>query len=395
MDGVVMKKKKLLIVAHHLTIGGVQKSLISALKAIDYEKFDVTLYLRKNRTDLFPFVDERINVIINDDKHHYYRKPLPVILQILISVFNLSGKKDKVEKFNQKLSDIIVKYTMDYEKKRFFSSEKYDIAIAYVHGYPALFVAECVDADKKFVFYHTSTDELHNVHEKIIGEFSKVVAIHNEQKELIKQWYPQIADRITIVENYCDKALIEEQSKEFSIEKPEDKTILCSCGRFSPVKGFDLAIETAKILKDKNIKFLWYFVGDGPERVNIEKLIEKYNLQEGIYITGMQKNPYPYINACDMYVQPSYEESLGLTILEAHRLCTPVIATKTMGGLKTIEDNINGVLCDINAQAIAEAIEKLMTDKATFENIKANLNNTDYSEELNKYKTQWQNLLEE
>ena len=58
-----MKKKKLLIVAHHLTIGGVQKSLIAALKAIDYEKFDVTLYLRKNRTDLLSLVDERVNVI--------------------------------------------------------------------------------------------------------------------------------------------------------------------------------------------------------------------------------------------------------------------------------------------------------------------------------------------
>lgn len=395
MDGVVMKKKKLLIVAHHLTIGGVQKSLISALKAIDYEKFDVTLYLRKNRTDLLSFVDERVNVIINDDKHHYYRKPYAVILQMLIWLFKLLGKEEKAESFNQKLSDAIVKYTMDYEKKRFFSSERYDIAIAYVHSYPALFVAECVDADKKIVFFHTSTDELHAVHERIINKFDRIVAIHNEQKELIKQWYPEIADRITVVENYCDKALIEEQSKGFSVEKPENKIVLCSCGRFSPVKGFDLAVQAAKVLKEKNISFLWYFVGDGPEIANLEKSIKEYNLQEEIIITGMQKNPYPYINACDIYVQPSYEESLGLTILEAHRLCKPVIATKTMGGLKTIEDNINGALCDINAQSIAEAVESLVKDKTTFGNIKNNLKNIDYSEELEVYKAQWKNLLEE
>ncbi len=390
-----MKKKKLLIVAHHLTIGGVQKSLIAALKVLDYEKFDVTLYLRKNRTDLLPFIDERVNVIINDNKHHYYRKPYAVILQILIAVFSLLGKKEKAEEYNQKLSDAIMQYGMDYEKKRFFSSEKYDISIAYVHGYPALFVAECVKADKKFVFYHTSTDELHSVHKRIISKFEKIVAIHNEQKELIKQWYPEIADRITIVENYCDKSLLEEKSKEFNVDKPESKTVLCSCGRFSAVKGFDLAVESAKILKESNISFNWYFVGDGPERENVEKLIEKYNLQEEIVITGMQKNPYPYINACDIYVQPSYQESLGLTILEAHRLCKPVIATKTMGGLKTIENGINGVLCEINAQAIAETIEKLLTDKELLENIKANLKNIDYSEELEVYKTQWQNLLEE
>lgn len=388
-------KKKILFVIPHLTIGGVQKSLIAALKVLDYEKFDVTLYLRKNRTDLLSFVDERVKVIINDDKHHYYRKPYAVILQILITVFNSLGRKAKAKGFNQKLSDAVVKYGMDYEKNHFFSSKKYDIAIAYVQSYTALFVADCVNAEKKYVVFHTSVDELHNVHEKIIDKFTKVVAIHNEQKELIKQWYPQIADRITVVENYCDKVLIEAQSKAFSVEKPEDKFVLCSCGRFTNVKGFDLAVEAAKELKEKNISFLWYFVGDGPERTKLEKLIEEYNLQENIKMTGMQKNPYPYINACDIYIQPSYEESLGLTILEAHRLCKSVIATKTMGGLKIIQDGCNGLLCDINACAIAEAIETLIDDKTTFEKIKTNLKSIDYSEELNQYKAQWQKLLEE
>lgn len=388
-------KKKIVFVIPHLTIGGVQKSLVAALKVIDYEKFDVTLYLRKNRTDLLPFIDERVNVIINDDKHHYYRKPYAIVLQILISIFNLLGKKDKAEKFNQKLSDAIVKYAMDHEKKRFFSSERYDIAIAYVQGYTALFVADCIEAEKKCVFFHTSVDELHSVHEKIIDKFSKIVAIHNEQKELIKQWYPEIADRITVVENYCDKALIEEQSKGFSVEKPENKIVLCSCGRFSHVKGFGLAVEAAKILKEKNISFLWYFVGDGPERVNLEKSIKEYNLQEEIIITGMQKNPYPYINACDIYVQPSYQEAMPLTLIEAKRLNKPMVTTATVGGVQLVENGVEGVVCEINAQSIAEAVESLIKDKPTFENIKNNLKNIDYSEELNKYKTQWKNLLEE
>ena len=69
-----MAKKKILIVAHHLTVGGVQKSLISALRNIDYDSNDVTLYLRKNRLDLLPFVDSRVKVIVNEDKQQYYRK---------------------------------------------------------------------------------------------------------------------------------------------------------------------------------------------------------------------------------------------------------------------------------------------------------------------------------
>ena len=395
MDGVNVKKKRLLIVAHHLTIGGVQKSLISALKAIDYEKFDVTLYLRKNRTDLLQFVDERVNVIINDDKTRYYRKPYAVVLQILIAIFGALGKKTEAEKINKKLSDYIIKSQMEYEKNKFFSSSKYDIAIAYVHGYPALFTAECVSAVEKCVFFHTSVDELHEVHERIIGKFDKIVAIHAEQKALIKQWYPEIADRTTIVENYCDQALIEDQSKEFTVEKPENKTVLCSCGRFSNVKGFDLAVEAAKILKEKQVQFLWFFVGDGPERARLEKLIEKYDLQEYIKLTGMQKNPYPYMNACDIYVQPSYQEAMPLTLIEAKRLNKPMITTATVGGRKLVADGVDGFICDTDAKSIAAVVENLIKDKTIFENIKTNLISTDYSEEFNKYKTQWRNLLEE
>ncbi len=390
-----MNKKKLLIIAHHLTIGGVQKSLIAALKVLDYEKYDVTLYLRKNRRDLLSFVDERVNVIINDDTNHYYRKPKAILLQMLAAFFKLLKKKDKAEFYNQKLSQFIVKCSMDYEKKRFFTKEKYDIAIAYVQGYVTLFTAECVSADKKFVFYHTSVDELHDVHERVIDKFQKVVAIHDEQKELIKKWYPQIADRITIVENYCDKALIEAQSKAFCVDRPENKLVLCSCGRFSPVKGFDLAVESAKILKEKNIQFLWYFVGDGPERERIEALINQYGLQDNIVITGMQKNPYPYMLACDIYVQPSYEEAMPLTLIEAKRLIKPMITTDTVGGRKLVNNLIDGLVCKINSQSLAGSIEALHKDSVLFDAIKNNLNNTDYSEELLNYKAQWQKLLEE
>lgn len=390
-----MKKKKLLIVAQHLTIGGAQKSLLAALKVLDYEKFDVTLYLRKNRTDLLSCVDERVNVIINDDKSHYYRKPYAVLLQGVSAFWKVIGEKEKAEKYNNKLKNAIVNYSMEYEKKHFFSSEKYDIAIAYVHGYPALFVAECVNAEKKYVFFHTSVDELHEVHEKCIDKFQKIIAIHNEQKELIKEWYPSVANKIVAVENYCDKGIIEEQSKEFAVDKPENKLVLCSCGRFSKVKGFDIAVESAKLLKEKNIPFLWYFVGDGPEKDEVEKLINQYGLTEDIVITGMKKNPYPYIKACDIYVQPSREESLGLTIVEAQYLNKPVVSTKTMGGNKLVKNEENGILCNISCEDVSKSVELLYQNDDLVEKIVAYLKNTDYSRDFINRKTEWQKLLEE
>lgn len=386
-------KKKLLIAAHHMTIGGVQKSLISALKALDYDKYDVTLYLRKNRTDLLPFVDERVNVIVNTDPNRYYRKPYAILLQIKSLVAKIFGKKEKSAEINNILEEKIRCDAMEYERKTYFAGSHYDIAVAYVQGYVALFVDKCINADKKILFYHTSTNDTPEIHNAVIPNYTTVAALHEQQKLLLEEWYPYSIGKIKIVENYTDKELITEQSKEFSIPEA-DKIILCSCGRFAKVKGFDMAVEAAKALKDSDIEFIWYFVGDGPERNNLEKKISEYGLENNIIITGMQKNPYPYIAGCDIYIQPSYEEAMPVTIIEAHRLGKPVITTSTVGGCKLVENGKNGIVCEISPDSIAENITDLINDKEKYDIIINNLKSTDYSHEFEKYKEQWKALLE-
>ncbi len=388
-----MDKKSLLIVIPHLTIGGVQKTLISALKALDYDKYEVTLYLRKNRTDLLEYIDKRVNIIINTDPNHYYRKSYAISLQLKILLNRILGRKEKNVFLERELADKILDDMMQYEKKTYFTSEKYDIPMAYVQGYTALFVDKCIDADKKLIFFHTSVDEMHDMHKSILLDFDGIAALHKEQKELLNQWYPKHKSKITIVENYTDKDLITEQSKEFSIPET-DKTVLCSCGRLTPVKGFDMAVEAAKNLKDNNVDFIWYFVGDGPERTNLENKIAEYSLENNIVITGMKKNPYPYMAGCDIYVQPSYEEAMPVTILEAHRLNKPVITTATVGGCKLVENDVNGIVCKINFMAIAKSITNLINDKEKYNNISNTLKSIDYSHEFEKYKGQWKNLLE-
>ena len=395
MDGVILMKKKLLIVAHHLTIGGVQKSLISALPTLDYEKYDVTLYLRKNRTTLLPYVDKRVNVIINDDKTKYYRKPYSVFLQIVSMIFSILGFKEKSAEIEKKLADFIRKKAMEYEHVKYFKDIVFDKAIAYVQGYEVQFVDEYITATEKYMFFHTSTDEVHSVHKKALPNFNKIAALHESQAELIKEWYPEVADKITIVENFVSRQAIDAQSKEYDVEKPAGKTVLCSCGRLSPVKGFDIAVESAKMLKDKGIGFLWYFVGDGPEREKLEKQITEYNLSDCVIITGMKENPYPYMKTSDIYVQPSYEEALGLTVVEAQKLRKPIVTTATVGGKKLISHKKTGLISDINAVSLAENIINLLSDTHLYDEIVDTLNSVDDSEELQKFKAQWKNLLEE
>ena len=171
-------KKKLLIVAHHMTIGGVQKSLISASKALDYDKYDVTLYLRKNRTDLLPFIDKRIKVTVNTDPNKYYRKPYAIAMQAKALAAKLLGNNKKSKEINGILEERIRLDMMEYERKTYFADAHYDIAIAYVQGYVAQFVAECVNADKKILFFHTSTNDTPEIHNAVIPQYSRIAALH-------------------------------------------------------------------------------------------------------------------------------------------------------------------------------------------------------------------------
>jgi len=388
-----MQKRKVLIAIHQLNYGGVQKSLIPALNAIDYDKNDVTLYVRKDRLELLPYINSNVSrVIINRDRTRYYRKPYSVLLLFLMKL-KLLFKQDTTS-VNNRLKEYVLKQQMKYEKKHYFNNEYFDVAIAYIQRYSAQFVADYVKADKKIMFYHGSTDEEHERHERIMNSFDKIIGVSSGVVDVLKGLYPKYADKMYCLENYVDAGEVRKRSTEQQINISDEKIKLCSCGRMTNVKGFDMAVEAAKILKDKSIDFIWYIVGDGPERANIENKISLSGLQEYFVITGMKENPYPYIKSCDIYVQPSYEEAYGLTIREAIALYKPVVSTATVGGKTIIQNDYNGKICDINSDSLAESILALINDESLRKNIVKNISQIDYMDDLKRYKEKWAKILE-
>lgn len=385
--------KKVLFVANHLTVGGIQKSLISALNSIDYNTNEVTLYIRKKRLDLLPYVNKNVNIVINEDKVHYYRLAYSMFLQFLIFICNILKLKEKVSLLTARLSEYVMFSMFENEKKNYFSDIEYDVAISYWQGYNTLFVDKYIKAKRKIMFYQVSTDELHDIHQMTMPNYDAIVVEHKDIEKSLYSWYKNIDNKIVVLENYTNPQLIKDMSSEFKIKK-DHRITLCTCARFSPVKGIDLAVKSAKLLKDTGIAFLWYFVGDGPTRPEIEKLIEQYNLDDYIVLTGMQKNPYPYLGASDIYVQPSYEEALSIAMLEAQIFCLPIVSTKTAGGIAMVDEGKTGCLADINPEALAASLEKMITNSDARAEMKINLARVDYSSEKTRYFNDWCNLLE-
>ncbi len=388
-------KRKVLIAVHQLNLGGVQKALISALNAIDYSQNEVTLYVRKNRTDLLPLVNKNVsNIIINDDKTKYYRKPYAVLMQVKMKLAKIFGKS--TEEIQNKLNNYVVDSQMKYEKEHYFSDNtEYDVAVSYIQSHTAKFVAENINAKRKVMFYHGSTDEFHEINKAVMQDYEKIFCVSKGALDSISKCYPEFASKMDYIENYVDYEDIRKDAEKFNPDYPKDKVILCSCGRITPVKGFDLAVKAAEILKKNNIDFKWYIVGDGTERARIEELIASKDLADNFIITGLKENPYPYVKNCDIYVQPSYEEAFGLTIYEAMILNKIVVSTATIGAEDIIDDNTDGVLADINEFSLAERIQYILENEELQNKIRKRLKEGDYSVEYKKFCDEWKKLLEE
>jgi len=392
-----MQKKKVLIVVHQLNYGGVQKALIPALNAIDYTKNEVVLYIRKSRLQLLDDVNENVKqVIVNEDRTHYYRRPYVMYWMFCEQLGKLLGNQMLEEKSHNNIVSYINEQQMLFEKRNYFKdNEEYDIAISYIQGYTAQFVAEYVSAKKKVMFYHGSTDDNHKLHKNVIPQFDEIVGINENVARMLRKSYPSVASKVTYITNYVEDVPIKSHAKAYEIGRENREWILCTCGRMSSEKGFDLAVEAAKNLKEKGISFLWYFVGDGAERAKIENMIESNGLTANIKITGMLGNPYPYIAGCDVYVQPSYEESFGLTIAEAKILCKPIVSTKTIGGELQIEHESNGIITEVSGQAIAKGILDYIQKPKLKSEVIASLENIDYSKIYKEYQLKWEQLLGE
>ena len=388
-----MNKRKIFIAIHQLNLGGAQKALISALNAIDYSENEVTLYVRKDRLDLLPQVNRNVSkIIINKDHTRYYRKPYAVLLYFKSRINDLL--KCSNEANDEKLKQYIVKKQIEFEKRHCFSQDiTYDVAISYIQGYTAKSVSDNIKAKRKVMFYHDSTDSLHELHCEVMKHFDKTYCVSKGAQKAMQGFYPQFVEKIDCLENYVDAESVRQKANEFVPDYPKDKLILCSCGRITPVKGYDLAVEAAEILKQNGLDFKWYFVGDGVDRPKIEALISEKRLQDYIEITGLQDNPYPYIKNCDIYVQPSYEEAYGLTIIEAQILGKTVVSTSTVGGQSIIHDGENGVIADINSESIAQKINLISQDKSLQITIINNLAKMDYSKDYQRFRKEWRELL--
>lgn len=360
-------------------LGGTEKTLVSALNALDHSKYDVTLYIRKNRVDLLPCINKRVQIILNNSAPEFENSFYCRVCNIAKRFCDNLKLKSLSTKIARSARKYVLRKRTEYEKETFFRSTEYDYAIAYDMATEVVkFTLNCINAKQKIAFFHAS--RLYNAKMLLYKNFDKIVCVNDVVASDMKSDYPQLASKVLAVENYISPEYIyNELNNSEPLKRPITELVLCSCGRIAKEKGFDLAVKAAKLLKDDGVSFHWYFVGDYRDGGIVKEMIAVEGLQEDITVTGFVSNPYKYMNLCDIYIQPSWEDAHATTVVEAAILCKPIISTDTSTG-RLFRDKYGCCnVCDKKEKSLAKAIYELYNNQSEQNKLLSAAKNIDYS----------------
>jgi len=372
-------KKKLLFVIDSLVGAGAEKSLITLLTLLNYDKFSVDLMLFAHGEILEDLVPKEVN-ILNPLKYTDFTK------LDLKRAFLYSLKKQNFKMFNSRLKyslNIRIKKYNNAQKARMFwknvanviepNTKQYDIAISYAQGIPTFYVAEKVKAKKKFAWVNVSyrlDNKEASFQKKFYDQYNNIIAVSPSTKEILLETFPYFSNKMKIIHDINDPHFISNMADlGESYSDNYNGLRLLTIGRLAQQKGYDIALSACKKLKEKGLDFKWYVLGKGPLKEEIVKYIKENDLAENFILLGVTSNPYPFIKNSDIYVQTSRFEGFGLAIAEARMLNIPIVTTRFDAVYSQMINEKNGLVVDMNADAICEGILRLAHDKALRENV--------------------------
>ena len=387
-------RKKILIASYDLEIGGVERSLISMLNNFDYKRYDVDLLLYNHSGEFMPLIPKDIKLLPENIKYKSIRLGIGTLIKA--GEYNLAFQRLRAKygyeyRRDKSLDDTYQMQLMWKYCNPYFPmvEEEYDIAISYL--WPHDFVAEKVRAKKKIAWIHTDYSNIspdRNIDLKIWDKFDSIVGVSEKCVETFLKLYPSLREKCVVVENITSPEFIRKMSEEqVSEEFEKDKFNLLTVARFSHAKGIDQGVEAIKLLRDRGIDNIkWYIVGYGGDENKIRELITRCSLEDMIEILGKKNNPYPYMKMCDLYMQPSRYEGKAVTVVEAQILAKPVLITNYPTAHSQVVDEVDGEVCELSIEGIANGIEKFYRDRELLERYRSNCESRNYEnkEELKK-----------
>lgn len=364
-------KKRILFIEEGLGMGGAEKSLLIILSLIDYSKYDVDLFLFKHTGSFMPLLPKEVKLLSKDDDYVTFnnnRKLSP--LRFLKKLDIKRAYNSFMYLIKAAFHNLVLKkeYIGWKHIKNIFSplDKEYDVAISFLEKKTFYFNVDKVKAKKRIGFIHIDYSKYpynYKLDKKYFSYFSNIATVSEHCKKVLRNIFPGYKEKFCVIKNMISIEIINKMAdEEINLKINKEDIVIVTVGRLVKQKGIDNAILVCKELVDAGYPIRWYSVGKGGDKKKLEKMIEERNLKNNFSLAGPQINPYKYMKACDIYVQPSRFEGYGITVAEAKALKKPIVATNIPEFQEQIVNEKTGLLVNDNEEMV-KAIEGIINNR--------------------------------
>ena len=384
----MVSKPRIIILMHYMELGGAEMSLIGLLGALNPERVTVDLFVYSHQGPLMKFIPDYVNLLPEVPSYAVIERPMSEALRrgLLGVVTGRLLAKLNCRRFRRhypaKGDDAaIMQYVGNYVTPwlpRINPDVEYDLCISYLT--PHNIGRDKVRAKKRLAWIHTdySTVDIDVVRElPVWGAYDHIASISHDVTSSFLNAFPSLSDRIIEIENILSADFVHSRA-ERSVELPETVRLL-SIGRYCTAKNYDNVPDICRRLRLQGVDAKWYIIGFGGSEELIRQRIAEAGMEEHVILLGKKDNPYPYIKACDIYVQPSRYEGKSITVREAQILCKPVAVTNYPTASSQIKNGVDGVIVPLDNEGCARGLADFIADTALQQRIVDYLRIHDYA----------------
>ena len=385
-------KKRIFISMHYLELGGAEAALIGMLQAMDYDHYDVDLFLHSHQGEMMQFIPKEVNLLPELKKYSMIEKPMAEALRAGCFRVVLARLKAKwqfrlyLKRKGLKESAASFQYVGNAVTPILPSLVylgEYDLAISFLN--PHNIVRDKVKAKKKVCWIHTDYTRIDvnaELELPVWASYDQVISISPDVTRTFLQVFPSLEGKIVEMENILSAKFIRKRAEEFdaSVELVGDGVKLLSVGRFCEAKNYDNVPYICRHIRELGINLRWFLIGYGDDSL-IRQRIHETGMEDYVIILGKRSNPYPYIKVCDMYVQPSRYEGKSVTVREAQILCKPVVVTDYPTAKSQITHGVDGVIVPLDNESCAKGIVDFVQNRLLRYQIVDYLQRHDYGNE--------------
>ena len=235
---------------------------------------------------------------------------------------------------------------------------------------PHDYVLRHVRAKKKVAWIHTDYSKIDvnvDLELPVWSGYDKIISLSPIVSWTFLRVFPSLTGKIVERPNNVPKDYVDFRSKEIlpddvasEMPKATGRINLLSVGRFTPAKNFENVPLVCRKLKMRGLDVYWYLIGYGEMEALIRKRVKETGMGRYVRILGKKENPYPYITACDYYVQPSWYEGSPMTVLEAIALNKQVIITNFTTARNVAAQSPLCHIVPMDVEGCAEGIARLI-----------------------------------